>query len=95
MATKDRDFDLVLWGATGFTGRLTAEYLLRSYGTESFRWALGGRSGSKLELVRQGIARDTGVDASGLEVVLGDARDAASMATLAERTRVVCSTVGR
>ena len=94
MATQDRDFDLVLWGATGFTGRLTAEYLLRTYGTDTFRWALGGRSGSKLDLVRQGIARDTGVDSTGLEIVLGDAGDAASMAALAGRTCVVCTTVG-
>jgi short subunit dehydrogenase-like uncharacterized protein len=89
-----RELDLVVWGATGFTGRLVAEYLLRRYGTDSFRWALGGRSRARLETLRQEIGRETRTDAGELPLVLGDASDAASMGALAERTRVVCSTVG-
>ena len=58
------------------------------------RWALGGRNRDKLEEVRAGISRDTGTDASDLPLVVGDAHDAAAMASLAARTRVVCSTVG-
>ena len=87
MAAEQREFDIVVWGATGFTGRLVAEYLLEVYGTDSFRWALGGRSQRKLEEVR----RELGAD---LPLLLGDAGDAASMRSLAERTRVVCTTVG-
>ena len=91
MTPQEREFDIVVWGATGFTGRLVAEYLLERYGASpAFRWALGGRSPSKLEEVRQGL----GPDARELPVVVGDADDAASMASLAGRTRVVCTTVG-
>lgn len=90
--------EIVLWGATGFTGRLTAEYLLRSYGTEAtggdLRWALGGRSREKLERVREDLSRETGVDAGGLPLFVGDAEDEASMAELAASARVVCTTVG-
>jgi len=39
----DRRFDVVLWGATGFTGRLVAEYLTRRAAGTSLRWALAGR----------------------------------------------------
>jgi short subunit dehydrogenase-like uncharacterized protein len=89
MEGETRDFDIVLWGATGFTGRLVAEYLVGRYGARnSFRWALGGRNQSKLEAVRQELG------APDLPLVLGDGGDPASMEALARRTRVVCTTVG-
>ena len=93
VSAPEREFDVVVWGATGFAGRLTAQYLLERYGT-SLRWALGGRNRAKLEAVREAISVETGVDASGLPLVVGDAADAASMRALAERTRVACTTVG-
>lgn len=84
-----REFDIVLWGATGFTGQLVAEYLLRRYGVDdSFRWALGGRNERKLDGVRHEL------DAPELSLVLGDGEDAESMDALAGRARVVCTTVG-
>ena len=89
----EREFDIVVWGASGFAGRLTAEYLLERYGG-SLRWALGGRSQAKLEAVRDAITTETGVDASRLPLVVGDAADTVFMRALAERTRVACSTVG-
>ena len=95
MPSHDRELDIVLWGATGFTGALTAEYLLGRYGAGgSLRWALGGRSREKLERVRASIGERTGADASALPLVLGDSDDEASMTSLAERARVVCTTVG-
>ena len=49
-----REYDLVIWGATGFTGKLVAEYLARQYGTgESLQWAIAGRNRDKLEQVRR------------------------------------------
>ena len=48
----DREFDVVVWGATGFTGRLVAEYLHGQYGTGGdLRWAIGGRNPAKLSAV--------------------------------------------
>ena len=52
VSAPEREFDVVVWGATGFAGRLTAQYLLERYGT-SLRWALGGRNRAKLEAVRR------------------------------------------
>jgi len=89
---QEREFDLVVWGATGFTGRLVAEYLLGRYGAsgEKLSWALGGRSKEKLEGVRAGL----GAAAGDLPLIVGDADDAAFTDALAARARVVCTTVG-
>ncbi len=89
---NDREFDVILWGATGFTGRLVAAHLLARYGAGSggLRWAIGGRSEQKLDEVRAGL----GEAAAGLPLVIADAGDQALLDVLASRTRVVCSTVG-
>jgi len=91
-----RELDVVLHGATGFTGRLVAEHLLVRHGADGdLRWALSGRSREKLERVRDELARDTGVaSARELPLVVADAHDAEALAGLARRTRVVCTTVG-
>ena len=47
-----RDFDLIVYGATGFTGRLVADYLVQAYPTGGPRWAMAGRSAAKLAEVR-------------------------------------------
>jgi short subunit dehydrogenase-like uncharacterized protein len=80
------DLDLVLFGATGFTGALTAEYLA-AHAPTGLRWALAGRNPEKLAAVR---------DRLGLEVELlhADVTDPASLADLAARTKVVITTVG-
>jgi len=42
---KEQSFDIIIWGASGFTGRLVAEYLLRQYGLEGdLKWAIAGRN---------------------------------------------------
>jgi short subunit dehydrogenase-like uncharacterized protein len=88
---EDREFDVVLWGASGFTGRLVAEYLVGRYGGGSdLRWALAGRNRTKLEAVRAALG-ETG---AGLPILLADGDDQAALDALAARTRVVCSTVG-
>ena len=88
----DREFDIVLFGATGFTGRLTAHYLAE-HAPAGLRWALGGRNLTKLEAVRAELAE---VDDrwSDLELVVADSSDPDSMTAMAERARVVATTVG-
>ncbi|MGI9601395.1 MAG: saccharopine dehydrogenase family protein [Acidimicrobiales bacterium] len=91
----DHEFDIVLWGATGFTGQLTAEQLLRRVGVDGeIRWALGGRNADKLKSVRSDIGAAVGIDTDGLALVVGDSLDEDFVDELARRTRVVCSTVG-
>ncbi len=87
-----REFDLVLFGATGFTGRLVAEYLAGRH-APGLRWALAGRSEAKLKDVRAALARiDAGL--ADLPLLVADAADAAALGAVAGRTRVVCTTVG-
>jgi short subunit dehydrogenase-like uncharacterized protein len=91
-STPTRDFDIVLFGATGFTGELTAQYLARN-APEDLRWALVGRSPGKLEAVRSRLA-DIDSSLAELPLLVADAADPASLAAVAERTRVVITTVG-
>jgi short subunit dehydrogenase-like uncharacterized protein len=88
----DRDLDIVLLGATGFTGGLTADYLVR-HAPQGLRWALAGRNLDKLEQVRARLAT---IDpaAAGLELLQVDATDPVGLAEVAGRTRVVATTVG-
>ena len=89
--TNDREFDVIVQGATGFTGTLVAEYLLRQYGVgDDLRWALAGRSEKKLQHVRD----ELGAAASGLPLIVADSFDKDALANLASRTRVVLTTVG-
>ena len=87
--SADRSLDVVVFGATGFVGRLTAEYLAR-HAPEGVRIGLAGRSHDKLEHVR----RDLGPDAADWPLITADSSDAASMRSLAESCRVVATTVG-
>jgi short subunit dehydrogenase-like uncharacterized protein len=87
----EREYDIVVFGATGFTGALTAEYLAGTgAGT---RWAIAGRNRAKLESVRERLA---GIDPAAAELPLieADVGDPASLRRLAESTKVVISTVG-
>jgi short subunit dehydrogenase-like uncharacterized protein len=87
-----RDLDIVLLGATGFTGALTAEYLAEHAPT-GLRWALAGRNRSKLEAVRDRLAKIDG-RLKELELIEADSGDRASLDALVRRTRVVITTVG-
>jgi short subunit dehydrogenase-like uncharacterized protein len=88
----DRRYDLVLFGATGFTGGLTAEYLSTS-GPRELRWALVGRNRAKLEAVRAALGRSTAV-APEPDLLVADAADPGSLAPVAEAAGVVITTVG-
>ena len=79
-----RPFDIVLFGATGFTGKLTAAHLARNAG--GLRCAIAGRNRNKLEELQQQLG-DVGI-------IEADVDDPASLARMAEQARVVISTVG-
>jgi len=90
---EGRRHDIVLWGATGFTGSLVAEYLVRHTAFKGTKLALGGRSRAKLETLRRRLA-DTEAAAAHLPLVVADSHDRTSLDAMARDTRVVCSTVG-
>lgn len=91
MTRSGREFDIVLWGATGFTGSLVASYLLERYGAGGNPgWALAGRNRAKLDALKSRL----GPGAAALPLVTADSHDRASLNRLASRTRVLVSTVG-
>lgn len=88
MAGK-KEFDVIIWGATGFTGRLVAEYYLHRYGLGGdLNWAMAGRSQSKLESIRAELGNNE------IPLIVANSHDKKSLADMAKRTKVVCTTVG-
>lgn len=88
---QKREFDVVVFGASGFTGRLVAEYLHEQYVPAArLRWAVAGRDRGKLERVLSEI----GSPAETVPVLIADSDDSDSLDALARRTRVVLTTVG-
>jgi short subunit dehydrogenase-like uncharacterized protein len=91
--TVGRRYDLVLFGATGFTGGLTARYLAAN-GPKGLRWALAGRNREKLEAVRSGLEDVLSLRVPVPNLVEADATDAEAMAKVAGSAKVVATTVG-
>ncbi|MFJ9861564.1 saccharopine dehydrogenase family protein [Streptomyces albogriseolus] len=88
LSRTDRPYDIVLFGATGFAGTLTAEYLA-AHAPEGLRWAVAGRSERKLEELRE---RLPGGEKAG--VLRADVSEPATLRALAGQARVVATTVG-
>jgi short subunit dehydrogenase-like uncharacterized protein len=83
-------FDIVVYGATGFTGQLVAEYLAANYaGQGAPRWAMAGRSLDKLASVRDAIGAPADT-----ALIKADASDSASLKAMIDQTKSVLSTVG-
>ena len=87
---RSREFDIVLWGATGYTGQLVADYLVRNYlhGDVGLRLALAGRNEEKVRRVAADIGEPE------LPILVGDSFDAPSLDSIASRAEVVITTVG-
>ncbi len=87
---KSSELDIVVYGATGFTGQLVAEYLAAHYKNDaSLKWAMAGRSLDKLRSVRDAIGAP-----SGTPLIVADAGDPASLKAMIDQTKSVISTVG-
>ena len=89
--SNTKELDIIIYGATGYTGRLVCEYMWQQYGHDvsSVNWAMAGRSLDKLEQVRD----ELGIS-SGVPLIVADASSTASMDSLAQRAHVVATTVG-
>ena len=86
----DAEFDLIVYGATGYTGRLVAEHLASRYGVDgSLKWAMAGRSAEKLAEVRDEIGAPTETP-----LVVADASDPASLKAMVGRAKAIITTVG-
>lgn len=97
---ENRPYDVVIFGATGFTGKLAVEYMLKTHGASvsdmgGIRWAMAARSAAKLKAVQQ----ELGVPSAnyfgfGVPILVVDALKTSDMKRLASSTRVVVSFVG-
>lgn len=88
---NQRQYDVVVWGASGFTGKLVTEYLSAQYGTgRELRWAIAGRNQAKLAAIRT----ELGIGPGDLPIIVSDSFDSEAMRRLASDTKVVLSTVG-
>ena len=86
--TSQREFDLVVYGATSFVGQILCRYLVDRHGVDGdVKWAIAARSQAKLDAVNasQGTA---------LPTIVADASDKTALKAMVERAKVVCSTVG-
>ena len=88
---SQRPYDLVVFGATGFVGKILCQYLIKHLETQGqVRWAIAARSQKKLEQLKTAL----GSQADGLPILIADVTDASSLKQLCSQTRVVISTVG-
>jgi short subunit dehydrogenase-like uncharacterized protein len=88
--SADRELDIIVYGATGYTGRLVCEYLNKQYGVNGeVKWAMAGRSQDKIDSVRE----EMGIPAD-VPTVLADANEPASIKAMVEKTKVLLTTVG-
>ena len=85
--STQREYEVVLWGATGFTGALVAQHLMATYG-DGLRWAIAGRNREKLQQLRAELGQPQ------LPVIVADSADKPSLDAMVTSTRVVCTTVG-
>ena len=88
--SQTKEYDFVVYGATGFTGKLVVEYLVEKYSNDSeITWALAGRNHEKLK----SVAESTGVPEN-TELLVVDSNDVSSIESLVSKTKCVLTTVG-
>ena len=85
---SDREYELIVYGSTGYTGRLVAEYLQAEYG-DDVKWAMAGRSMDKLKTVRSEMGLPDSID-----LIVADSSDSDSLTALCRKTKAVITTVG-
>ena len=86
---RSKEFDVIIWGASGFTGRLVVAHLFKNYGVnDDLKWAMAGRNKKKLKQVRSEIADNS------VPIIIADSNDEVSLKEMIIRTKVICTTVG-
>ncbi len=90
-----RKFDVIIWGASGFTGRLVAQYYAMTYGCkgENLTWAMAGRSSEKIKEVQNWLSKDT-PDIFNVPILTANIDDLESLKSITSQTKVLCTTVG-
>ena len=86
--SSTQQLDLIIWGATGFTGQLVSEYINKKYSNTALKWGIAGRNKEKASVIakRLNIAKD--------RVFIADCNNIESLIKLTSKTKVICTTVG-
>ena len=86
--SNTKQLDLIIWGATGFTGQLVSEYINKKYSNTALKWGIAGRNKEKASVIakRLNIAKD--------RVFIADCNNIESLIKLTSKTKVICTTVG-
>ena len=82
-----KKLDLVIWGATGFTGKLVCEYITNSYNSKDLNWTIAGRNEEKLLKLKNRLNIKN-------SILIGNSNDKSSLEKICGKTKVICSTVG-
>ena len=85
---KNKKFDLIIWGATGYTGKLVCEYIFKKYKRTNLKWALGGRNELKIKKIISSL------DLKDIPYLIADINNKNSLFEMTKMTRTICSTVG-
>lgn len=93
---SSREFDIVVYGATGFTGKMAALYLTKQYGAgNGWKWAIAGRRPDALEAVKQAATRaNPSISPNDISIIIADSSDVQSLIKMCNSTKVVVSTAG-
>ena len=86
--SNTKELDLIIWGATGFTGQLVSEYVYKKYSNTDLKWGIAGRNKGKV----LGVAKQLNIDVD--RIFIADCNDIESIIKLTSRTKVICTTVG-
>jgi len=86
--SNTKQLDLIIWGATGFTGQLVSEYINKKYSNTALKWGIAGRNKEKASIIaeRLNIAKN--------RIFIADCNDTESLIKLTSKTKVICTTVG-
>ena len=86
--SNTKELDLIIWGATGFTGQLVSKYLYKKYSKTDLKWGIAGRNKGKVS----DVAKQLNIDVD--KIFIADCNDIESLIKLTSRTKVICTTVG-
>ena len=86
--SNTKQIDLIIWGASGFTGQLVSEYINKKYSNTALKWGIAGRNKEKASVIakRLNIGKD--------RVFIADCNNIESLIKLTSKTKVICTTVG-
>ena len=94
MTTEKREFDLIVFGASGFTGQFVVEEVARTAQKDAINWAISGRSVQKLEEVLNIASKEVGLDLKNIPKIVADVSSDESLQAMSRRTRLVLNCVG-